>query len=1233
MAEGTFVNSGIRLVVEGAAEFEQRLKDASQALSQNAAEQRKLDEQYGKRSQNTEYLTQKQEKLNEQLELQKKRTQALRDTLAEYQKRQDAQPDKIAKLNLAITRSEALENRYGRQIKETGIALGMNETALEDTAQAVDSAGNAVKRAEGDIKQANDAVKDGTSKLHAYGEAAVKAGDKMSKIGGKMTKGITLPIVGAFTKAAKEAIDFEDAFTGVVKTVDASREELDRLQREVVDLSGSGLVTQNKEEISAVAANAGQLGIATKNIMGFSQAMLQMADATNLSSDSASIGLAQFANITGMAQDKFSNLGSAIVALGNNSASQEDAIVNLGMRLAAAGTTAKMSVADIMGVSAAFSSVGVEAEAGGTSISKLWLDMDTSVAKGANAAQKFGKIAGVTGKQFQDMWKQDAAGAFTAFIEGLQKVEREGGNVALTLEKVGIKDQRMRDAMLRAVSAGGLLSESISRSNTEFEKNTALAEEAAKKNSSYAARMKILSNRFDNAAMSMGEQLMPILEDGMETVTGWVDAFGKLDPEMKKNIVHWGMLAAAIGPALKVVGSVSKGVGALMKGFGALGTLMASPAGPVLLGVAAFGALAFAIASNETPLERIRKRMDALKFEVDPERVKGIREGIEQGIEAADREYTIRAGIRVEMEALGDSVDAAFGDGKVSGKEKKSLKKQLNDMVKASVDEAQKDLQTSVDGYVKTLEGLKDAKGEDLFTDSEKEAFLEGVTSKTNDLIGKLESYQSEYDALLDTISKQREPVTSAQMAEMDALLAQIGLVRAEIKLANDEAVQAARMQYELTVSGKGNEQTAAVGAGYVAGQAKREKEQVTEKLDTQLALIDQAGGDTEKAAEAVKVSTAELTKVNENVNQRVNELFAGAVANAQELTAEVEKAAAAYDLLKQVEEAYSEGYLDTDKAAQVLTPEVIASLGFEGMSIESVMASGDDVGVFVDMLYEQISEQIASVAELLAAENPLTAMLKTMMEKLSAEDIELDPSAAEGVLEALLKVLDFAGKGEEFGLDLMDAFTREVQDPANLSKVEEAGEAMADSAEKGLATLSGRGGKISDDTTDGFVNQAAANNRRFEQAGIGNAAAYLKGFNSKAGLDINSPSKKTAKSAFWAVKGYVGEIDHLLPSVRRSGEKMGIAASEALDRVIARPRLPEGMGFDFGLAGNPERLYEAMYGRGQRQSGQGVTNNTVDQSVPVYIDQMIVRKESDINAIGAELTALRRRTQRGYGS
>nr|WP_308170157.1 phage tail tape measure protein [Enterococcus innesii] len=229
--------------------------------------------------------------------------------------------------------------------------------------------------------------------LIKQGERIQKFGSGVSKVGNALTIGVTAPLVAGATAVTKAAIDWESAFAGVKKTSDEVVDSNGNVVYSYDDLEAS-LRNLAKElpsthsEIAAVAEAAGQLGIQTENVSAFTKVMIDLGESTNMSAETAATELARFANITQMSQDKFSNLGSALVDLGNNFATTESEISAMALRLAGAGAQIGMSEGDILGFAAALSSVGVEAEAGGSAFSKVMINMQLAVEKGTGAFEE-----------------------------------------------------------------------------------------------------------------------------------------------------------------------------------------------------------------------------------------------------------------------------------------------------------------------------------------------------------------------------------------------------------------------------------------------------------------------------------------------------------------------------------------------------------------------------------------------------------------------------------------------------------------------------------------------------------------------------------------------------------------------------------------------------------------------------------------------------------------------------
>jgi TP901 family phage tail tape measure protein len=215
-------------------------------------------------------------------------------------------------------------------------------------------------------------------------------------------------------------MDFEEAFAGVRKTINATEKEFATFRHEILEMSKQIPVTV--EEIAKVAESAGQLGIQKENILQFTRTMVDMSVATNLSNEEAATTLARIANITQMPQQNFDRLGSTIVALGNNLATTEAEITEMALRIAGAGHQVGLTEPQILSFAGALSSVGIQAEAGGSSIFRVMIGMADAVQKGGGKLNQFAKVAGMSSGEFKKAFQQDASAAILTFIEGLGKM-------------------------------------------------------------------------------------------------------------------------------------------------------------------------------------------------------------------------------------------------------------------------------------------------------------------------------------------------------------------------------------------------------------------------------------------------------------------------------------------------------------------------------------------------------------------------------------------------------------------------------------------------------------------------------------------------------------------------------------------------------------------------------------------------------------------------------------------
>lgn len=331
---------------------------------------------------------------------------------------------------------------------------------------------------------------------------------------GLLRSGLTTPIAAAgaaIIGTTKASIDWESAWAGVTKTVDGSEKQLSALEGDLRGMAKTLPATHG--EIASVAEAAGQLGVQTENVSDFTRTMVDLGETTNLTADQAATSVARIANVMGTAESDVDRLGSSLVDLGNNSATTEAEILEMAQRIAGAGSTIGMSEQDVLGFAAALSSVGIRAEAGGTAISRVMVDISNAVESGGDKLDELADVAGMSAEEFATAFREDPAAAIEAFVGGLGEIQAAGGNVFAQLEQLDMSQVRIRDALLRMAESGDVLSDSLDTSSEAWEENIALTEEAEKRYGTTAASLTTSLNQVKDAAIDLGGLAAPVLAE------------------------------------------------------------------------------------------------------------------------------------------------------------------------------------------------------------------------------------------------------------------------------------------------------------------------------------------------------------------------------------------------------------------------------------------------------------------------------------------------------------------------------------------------------------------------------------------------------------------------------------------------------------------------------------------------------------------------------------------------
>lgn len=744
---------GLIFTEEGAKDFKKTLQDINIEMNKNYNQFKLTQSQWDNSTKSTEKLKAQQEYLTNAYEIQSDKVNVLKMQLADLENAENKNTTAIKKKQNELTNAEIKLKNYESKLKDV-------QTQLTNTGK----------------------------KLEEWGEKVEKSGKKIENAGEKLSA-FSAASISALTLSAKSAIDFEDAFAGVEKTVDGTKEQMEELKQGIRDMAKE--IPSSTTEISAVAEAAGQLGIKTEDILSFTRVMIDLGNSTNLSAEEAALSLAKFANITKMSAKDYDKLGATIVDLGNNFKTTEADIVAMAQNLASAGTQVGMSQSDILSLATALSSVGLEAQAGGTAFSKALINMQLAVETNSKSLKDWADVAGMSVDDFSKLFKEDATKALQAFIEGLSKCGGETKSAIKVLDDMGITETRMRDALLRSANASETFTDAIKTGNKAWQDNTALTNEANKRYATLKSKIKMAISKLKDIAITLGDKLMPSIEKVIEGLGKWIDKFSTLSDKQVDMIVKIGLIVAAIGPLVTIIGKVTSVIGGTIKGIGTFTQAIGVARGKITSTSEAVNGLAkvFTVVTSPVGLActAIGLAVAGIAIAVN-ESQKKTKEAFENMSEGVSDFYNGLKSAEGYLESFNTTMFATNEEQQKLQTQMDEVQKGITDICKTASDERRGYTQeeiTQLDEYFKKLRELKDR--EIQIQQQIAGAITQQAVTNAETFQGSLDEYKVQSQEWIATAQKQSEQ--TKQLIEQGTI--------EEVALLNQRYGEQATMQNE----------------------------------------------------------------------------------------------------------------------------------------------------------------------------------------------------------------------------------------------------------------------------------------------------------------------------------------------------------------------------------------------------------------------------------------------------
>lgn len=505
-----------------------------------------------------------------------------------------------------LMRLESMQDQIAQQYAAGKIDQGAYmqfQLELENTREKLKSLEEEQQQFGGVVQQvvlhAGEQMQEFGKKVETAGESIKDAGGKIEGVGKSLTP-VSAAATAAGTASAKMAVDFETSFAKLTTIADTNQVSADELKKQIMDVSNQyGVSATDIAEATYSAISAGQ---DTGDAVAFVGDSLKLAKAGFTDSATAIETLTTIMNAYGGTAGSADDISNRLITTQNLG---KTTVAELGSSMGKVIPTAAMYGVNLDNLASAYVATtknGIATAESTTYINSMLNELGKS---GSTASDTLKKKTGQSFKELMDsgMSLTDVLGILQESADASGKSmadmfsSQEAGKAAATLVQHATDFNGAMDQMQQSAGTTATAFETV-------ENTTATAAEKMK-------------TSLQNVGISLGDIMLPTINDIIAKVQEAITWLGSLDDGQKKTIVQVGLVVAAATPALITAGKVVTGIGSIVTaggkfiGFlgkvpGAVTTIIgvASKAGSLIstIGGVAMPALSAAIGFLTSPI-------------------------------------------------------------------------------------------------------------------------------------------------------------------------------------------------------------------------------------------------------------------------------------------------------------------------------------------------------------------------------------------------------------------------------------------------------------------------------------------------------------------------------------------------------------------------------------------------------------------------------------------------------
>lgn len=539
---------------------------------------------------------------------------ALQREIAETEQQLKSMEDQAGKANTTLQQISAAGDKFqkvGQEIEGVGkkflpvtaAVAGVGAAAVKTTADFDESMSN-VSAISGATGEEFDQLRDKAREMGAETKfSASEAADAMSYM----------------AMAGWKTDDMLNGISGIMNLAAASGADLATTSDIVTDaLTGMGYTAADAGRLADVMAAASSNANTNVEMMGETfKYVAPVCGSLGYSMEDTALAVGLMANSGIKASQAGTQLRAAITNMVKPTEAMEGVMMELGIEIANEDGSMKSldETLKILRESFAVTTEEQKAQRLATLEQQAVADGYGDTLKGLSEEEKYFQLAMYAGQeQIKDMseaqFKKQAMDKLGIKVTKKTNKAQVAQNLALALGTQAIEGLTQEQQSAAAATLFGKEAMSgmlaiINASEDDYKKlsdaianSEGAAEDMAETmQDNLNGQLTILKSQLQEAAIAIGDALIPKIRALVTKIQQWTDWFNRLEDSQKQTVITVGLIVAAIGPLLIAIGKVSTGIGAVMSAVTALGPMLAglsAAGGPIMLTAAALGAIAYA---------------------------------------------------------------------------------------------------------------------------------------------------------------------------------------------------------------------------------------------------------------------------------------------------------------------------------------------------------------------------------------------------------------------------------------------------------------------------------------------------------------------------------------------------------------------------------------------------------------------------------------------------------------